>query len=198
VKLSSLTIRQIAIDAAPRYGTEGIPAGRPAAWHYPLVILHMDVGIDGYTMGCGNQGDSRAIACLVRDVFWPKIRGENPLEIERLWLRLRRSNRDLYALSDALSGMLDVARADQFERARTYLPAAQFQRLSADLDAQPQCPRPDEGPPPRRAGLHQPRRRPLLAARSAQGPRPRSGAQHRLPCGVFPRPRSLDRFTPVR
>ena len=109
MKLSGLTIRQIAIDAAPRYGTEGIPAGRPATWHYPLVILHTDEGIDGYTMGYGNQGDGRAISCLIRDVFWPKIRGENPLEIERLWLRLRRTNRDLYALSDAMSGMIDVA-----------------------------------------------------------------------------------------
>ena len=75
MKLSGLTIRQIAIDAAPRYGAEGIPAGRPATWHYPLVTLHTDEGIDGHTMGYGNQGDGRAIACLMRDVFWPKIRG---------------------------------------------------------------------------------------------------------------------------
>jgi len=92
--------------------------GRPSTWHYPLVTVHTDEGIDGYTMGYGNQGDGRAIACLMRDVFWPKIRGENPLEIERLWLRLRRANRDLYALSDAMSGMIDVALWDILGKVR--------------------------------------------------------------------------------
>ena len=116
MKLSGLTIRQIAIDAAPRDGTEGIPAGRPATWHYPLVTLHTDEGIDGYTMGYGNQGDGRAIACLMRDVFWPKIRGENPLEIERLWPRLRRANRDLYALSDLTGGSSRSAPAVSTDR----------------------------------------------------------------------------------
>jgi L-alanine-DL-glutamate epimerase-like enolase superfamily enzyme len=118
MKLTGLTIRQLAIDAAPRYGPEGIPPGRPATWHYPLITLHTDEGIDGHTMGYGNQGDGRAISCLMRDVFWPKIRGENPLEIERLWLRLRRANRDLYALSDAMSGMIDVALWDILGKVR--------------------------------------------------------------------------------
>lgn len=109
MKITQLTIRQIAIDAAPRYGTEGIPPGRPPTWLYPLVTVHTDEGIEGHTMGYGNQGDGRAIACLLRDVFWPKIRGENPLETERVWQKLRRANRDLYALSDAMVGLIDVA-----------------------------------------------------------------------------------------
>jgi L-alanine-DL-glutamate epimerase-like enolase superfamily enzyme len=109
MKISGLTIRQLEIDAAPRFGAEGIPPGRPKVWHYPLITVHTDEGVDGYTMGYGNQGDGRAIACLIRDVFWPKIRGENPLETERLWQKLRLANRHLYALSDAMSGMLDVA-----------------------------------------------------------------------------------------
>ena len=97
----------------------GPRASRPAGWHYPLVILHTDEGIDGYTMGYGNQGDGWAIACLMRDVFWPKIRGENTLESERLWLRLRRANRDLDALSDAMSGMIDVALWDILGKIRS-------------------------------------------------------------------------------
>jgi len=109
MKISGLTIRQIEIDGRPRYGTEGVPPGRAATWHYPLITVHTDEGVDGHTMGYGNQGDGHAIACLVRDVFWPKIRGEDPLQIERLWQKLRRFNRDFYALSDAMSGMLDVA-----------------------------------------------------------------------------------------
>ena len=109
MKITRLTIQQLEIDAAPRYGEEGIPAGRPATWHYPLVTVHTDEGVEGHTMGYGNQGDGRSIACLVRDVFWPKIRGRDPLETEKLWRSLRRANRDLYALSDAMAGMLDVA-----------------------------------------------------------------------------------------
>src|SRR5271167_4651873 len=109
MKISGLTIRQLEIDSAPRFGAEGVPAGRPRTWHYPLITVHTDEGVDGHTMGYGNQGDGRAIACLVRDVFWAEIRGEDPTQIEALWQKLRLRNRHLYALSDAMSGMLDVA-----------------------------------------------------------------------------------------
>ncbi len=109
MKISRMTIRQLSVDGRARYGDEGVPSGRPSTWLYPLVAIHTDEGVDGYTMGYGNQGDGPAIACLLRDVFWPKIKGENPLEIESIWLELRRANRDLYGLSDAMSGMIDVA-----------------------------------------------------------------------------------------
>jgi L-alanine-DL-glutamate epimerase-like enolase superfamily enzyme len=109
MKISGLDIRLLEIDARPRFGAEGVPPGRPATWHYPLVLVLTDEGVAGRTMGYGNQGDGRALACLLRDVFWAEIRGEDPRETERLWLKLRARNRHLYALSDALSGLLDVA-----------------------------------------------------------------------------------------
>jgi L-alanine-DL-glutamate epimerase-like enolase superfamily enzyme len=109
VKITGLHIQILEVDARPRFGDEGVPPGRPTFWHYPLVTVQTDDGIDGLTMGYGNQGDGRAIACLMRDVFWAEIRGENPLEVEKLWQKLNSRNRHLYALSDAMSGMLDVA-----------------------------------------------------------------------------------------
>lgn len=109
MKITGMTIRILAIDAGPRYGARGVPKGQPTTWHYPLIIVHTDEGVDGYTMGYGNQGDGRAIARLLQDVYFSKIIGENPLHIESLWQKLRHLQRHLYALSDALLGLLDVA-----------------------------------------------------------------------------------------
>lgn len=118
MKVSGLTIRLLEIDARPRWGNEGVPPGRPTVWHYPLVTVHTDEGIDGYTMGYGNGGDGRAIVCLMRDLFWEEIRGQDPRDTERLWQKLHARNRHLYALSDAMSGMLDVAFWDILGKAR--------------------------------------------------------------------------------
>ena len=118
MKISGLTIRLIEIDARPRFGAEDVPPGRPTEWHYPLVTVHTDERIDGHTMGYGNQGDGRAIAYLMRDLFWAEIRGEDPCDTKGLWQKLRSRNRHLYALSDAMSGMLDVAFWDILGKAR--------------------------------------------------------------------------------
>ncbi len=107
--ITGMTARLLEIDARPRFGDEGVPPGRPATWHYPLIILHTDSGIDGYTMGYGNQGDGRALAYLVRDVYLAELLGENPLHVEMLWHKLRRRTRHMYALMDAVVGIIDVA-----------------------------------------------------------------------------------------
>lgn len=109
MRITALTTRLLELDAAPRYGREGVLPGRPRTWHYPLVTVHTDEGVDGHTMGYGNQGDGRAIAHLVHDVFFAEIAGEDPTQIEALWHKLRARNRHMYALSDALVGLLDVA-----------------------------------------------------------------------------------------
>lgn len=109
MKITGMTARLLEIDASPRFGAEGIPPGRPRVWHYPLMTLHTDAGIDGYTMGYGNQGDGRALAYLVRDVYMAELLGENPLHIEALWQKLRRRTRHMYALMDSVIGILDVA-----------------------------------------------------------------------------------------
>jgi L-alanine-DL-glutamate epimerase-like enolase superfamily enzyme len=104
-----MTTRLLTIDARPRFGDEGVPPGRPATWIYPFTTLHTDEGIDGYTMGYGNQGDGRALAQVLHGVFHDEIVGEDPTAIEALWQKLRRLNRHLYAASDAFVGMIDVA-----------------------------------------------------------------------------------------
>lgn len=109
MKITGITARLLSIDASPRFGDEGIPPGRPATWEYPLFTLHTDEGIDGYTMGYGNQGDGRALAYLVRDVYLAELLGENPLHIEMLWQKLRRRTRHMYTLLDAVVGIVDVA-----------------------------------------------------------------------------------------
>lgn len=109
MKITGLTTRLLEIDARPRFGDEGIPPGRPSTWIYPLFVLHTDAGIDGYSMGYGNQGDGRALAHLVQDVYLAEILGENPLHVEALWQKLRRRTRHMYALMDAVVGIIDVA-----------------------------------------------------------------------------------------
>src|SRR5688572_8593535 len=99
MKITGLTTRLLAVDAAPRYGRQGVPPGRPHTWHYPLVVVHTDAGIDGYSMGYGNQGDGRALATLLRDAYFSEIVGEDPLKVEALWSKLRRLQRHMYAFS---------------------------------------------------------------------------------------------------
>ncbi len=109
MKITGMTARLLEVDARPRFGDEGVPPGRPSTWHYPLMTLHTDEGIDGHTMGYGNQGDGRALAYLLRDVYLAEILGENPLHIEMLWQKLRRRTRHMYALMDSVVGIIDVA-----------------------------------------------------------------------------------------
>jgi L-alanine-DL-glutamate epimerase-like enolase superfamily enzyme len=60
-------------------------------------------------MAYGKQMEGRAIAALIRDIYAPRLLGENPLFTEALWQRLKRKNRDLRNVTDAVLGMLDVA-----------------------------------------------------------------------------------------
>lgn len=109
MKITGMTARLLEVDASTRFGPEGVPPGRPKTWHYPLITLHTDSGIDGHTMGYGNQGDGRALAYLARDVYLAELIDENPLHIEALWQKLKRRTRHMYALTDALLGTLDIA-----------------------------------------------------------------------------------------
>jgi L-alanine-DL-glutamate epimerase-like enolase superfamily enzyme len=60
-------------------------------------------------MAYGKQMEGRAIAHLIRDIYAPRLLGEDPLFTEALWQRLKRKNRDLRNVTDAVLGMLDVA-----------------------------------------------------------------------------------------
>lgn len=109
MKIAGITTRVLEFDATPRFGNKPIPPDRSKTWRYPLIIVHTDEGLDGYSMCYGPHGDGPAMAEILRDVFFPEIAGENPLHPEVLWKNLMRKNRHMYNLSDALVGVLDVA-----------------------------------------------------------------------------------------
>ena len=109
MKISGLTTRLLAIDPRPRYRDGRIPAGRPSIWHFPMVELHTDAGLDGFSMAYGPHGDGPALAEILHRVYLPELLGEDPLETERLWLKLKRKQRHLYNQTESLLGVCDVA-----------------------------------------------------------------------------------------
>lgn len=109
MKLTRLKIDILEFPANARYPDRVVPPGRPPNWHYPLLTLATDEGIEGYSMIYGPHGDGPAMADIVAKTFWPQICGENPLDTERIWSNLMRKQRDYYNLSQALTGVIDVA-----------------------------------------------------------------------------------------
>ena len=104
-----MVTRVLALDAAPWYGDSPIPADVPPVWHFPLTCITTDEGIDGYTMGYGANGEGIGSAHQLHDVYLRAIRGKDPRQHEELWRELMSLNRHLYAITDGLAGMLDVA-----------------------------------------------------------------------------------------
>jgi L-alanine-DL-glutamate epimerase-like enolase superfamily enzyme len=109
MKITGLTTRLIELDPSPRYGGHPIPAGRPKLWQFPLVIVHTDEGIDGYSMAYGPHGDGPSLAQNLHSVYAPEVMGEDPLQTEALWHKLMRKGRHLYTMTGSLASVLDVA-----------------------------------------------------------------------------------------
>jgi L-alanine-DL-glutamate epimerase-like enolase superfamily enzyme len=109
MKITGLTTRLIELDPTPRYGEHPIPPGRPMQWQFPLVIVHTDAGIDGYSMAYGPHGDGPSLAHNLHAVYAPEVIGEDPLQTERLWHKLMAKGRHLYTMTDSLASVLDVA-----------------------------------------------------------------------------------------
>jgi L-alanine-DL-glutamate epimerase-like enolase superfamily enzyme len=109
MKITGLSVRLLRIDPTPRYRDGVIPPGRPTAWHFPLLALHTDEGLDGHAMVYGPHGDGAAAASILRHVYLPELLGENPAESEKLWQKLHCKQRHLYNQTDTLRGALDVA-----------------------------------------------------------------------------------------
>lgn len=107
--ITGITTRLLEIDARPRYRDCLIPAGRPAAWLYPLLTIHTDAGIEGHSMAYGPHGDGVALAEQLHQLYRSELVGEPSLETERIWQKLWRKQRHLYNQSDALVGVIDVA-----------------------------------------------------------------------------------------
>jgi L-alanine-DL-glutamate epimerase-like enolase superfamily enzyme len=109
MKITGMKTRRLQIDAKPWYGEAPIPKGEPSIFEFPLVCVSTDEGIEGYTMGYGTNGEGRANAFLLHDVYLDSLLDENPLHHEAIWQNLRRKNRHLYGLTDTILGELDVA-----------------------------------------------------------------------------------------
>ena len=109
MKITGIATRLIAVKSAPRYKDGVVPPGRPAVWHYPLVTVLTDEGVEGHSMAYGPHGDGAALAEILHAVYRPELVGENPLETEKIWQKLWRKQRHLYNQRDSLLGVIDVA-----------------------------------------------------------------------------------------
>lgn len=109
MKITGITTRLLEVDPSSRYKDGMIPEGRPRVWKYPLLTIHTDEGIEGFSMAYGPHGDGPALADMLHDIYLPEVRGENPLDSEALWQRLWRKQRHLYNQRDTLLGVMDVA-----------------------------------------------------------------------------------------
>ena len=109
MKITRMSIRRLSVDATPFYAPFPVPDDEPAIWEYPLLVLSTDDGLDGYSMSYGTNGEGRGCAYLLNDIYRCDILGTDPFHSEAMWHQLRRKNRHLYALSDCLSGVIDVA-----------------------------------------------------------------------------------------
>jgi L-alanine-DL-glutamate epimerase-like enolase superfamily enzyme len=109
MKIVGLSTRLIEFDCSSRYKDGKIPAGRPKTWRYPLLTLHTDEGVEGYSMAYGPHGDGMALTQMLEQIYAPLLIDENPLHSERIWRKLHQKQRHLYNQSDALMGVVDVA-----------------------------------------------------------------------------------------
>ena len=109
MKITAVEVRRLQIDASPWYFGQPIPADEPTVWEYPLVRVVTDDGIDGYSMGYGANGEGRPNARAISDTYAFALIGKDPLHREAIWQDIRRRNRHLYAHTDTVLGILDVA-----------------------------------------------------------------------------------------
>jgi L-alanine-DL-glutamate epimerase-like enolase superfamily enzyme len=117
MKITAVEVRRLQIDASPWYFGQPIPPDEPATWEYPLVRVATDEGIDGYSMGYGANGEGRPNAHAISDTYASALIGKDPLLRESIWQDIRRRNRHLYAHTDTVLGILDVALWDIAGRA---------------------------------------------------------------------------------
>lgn len=108
MKITGMTVRVVGKTQATTIKQDGRLGGE-LRMEYPLITLHTDEGIDGWTMGYGIHGDGPSQARLFADVFFPYVKGKDVREHEGIWQQLFRRQRHLYNLADTWIGILDVA-----------------------------------------------------------------------------------------
>ena len=110
MRITKIESRILGYDVAEAWLPEGPPEGISSTWYeYSLDAIHTDEGIVGYTMQNSNLQDGGVMGDVLHRVYAPQLIGEDPLQIEGLWHKLRRLNRHAYNLSDGVAGSIDVA-----------------------------------------------------------------------------------------
>jgi L-alanine-DL-glutamate epimerase-like enolase superfamily enzyme len=110
MRITAVESRLIGYDVAEAWGEGVLPEGISTSWYeYSFDTFHTDAGIDGHTMQNANLRDGAAMVKVLHDLYVPQVLGEDPLNSEAIWHKLRRLNRHAYNLSDGIAGAIDVA-----------------------------------------------------------------------------------------
>jgi L-alanine-DL-glutamate epimerase-like enolase superfamily enzyme len=109
MKITEITTRRLRLGAEPWFAPRAIPSGHVPYWEFPFTTLHTDAGIDGYTMDYGPLGQGRGSAYAVHDIFYYDLVGQDPLNHEAIWQKLRMKQRHLYNFTETIWSNLDVA-----------------------------------------------------------------------------------------
>ncbi len=109
MKITGLTSRIVAYDVSSAWGEGVIPEGITSSIHrYSFDSIETDEGIEGHTMQYGGLGEGAAVGHIVHEAYAQELLGLDPLMPESIWQGLRRKNRHMYNVSDAIIGALDV------------------------------------------------------------------------------------------
>jgi L-alanine-DL-glutamate epimerase-like enolase superfamily enzyme len=110
MKITRVTSRIVAHDVSSAWGDGVIPEGiRDTIHRYSLDTIDTDEGVEGHTMQYGGLGEGAAIGHAMHEAYASDLIGQDPLIPEAIWQGLRRKNRHMYNVSDAIAGALDVA-----------------------------------------------------------------------------------------
>jgi len=113
MRITGVTSRILGYDLTEAYGDGALPDElhttiRPVSFD----TFHTDEGLDGWTMQFGGLGEGRAIGHALHEAYVPGLLGKDPRNVEAIWQGLRRTNRHMYNVTDAIMGAIDVAMWD--------------------------------------------------------------------------------------
>lgn len=109
MKITEITTRRVRRSSELWFAPLPPPEGAPRFFEFSLTTLHTDEGIEGHTMDYGPLGQGRGSSYAVHDIFYADLIGEDPLNHEAIWQKLRRKQRHLYNFTESIWSNLDVA-----------------------------------------------------------------------------------------
>lgn len=109
MKITGITTRLVRLGSEAWYAPRPVPMGYAKYFEFPFTTLHTDEGVEGYTSDYCPLGQGRGSAYFVHDVYYHDLVGQDPLNHEAIWQRLRAKQRHLYNLTETIWSNLDVA-----------------------------------------------------------------------------------------